>query len=92
VQFSDQPGIELLLNYLLYATSALNPVSAAILTEINLLGGNGIFIFTESLSDGRTFPLVSPWIPFTVIYLLATFVIMRLSVQAIRKAGVNPEA
>jgi hypothetical protein len=83
--FSDQPRAEMILQYLFYALSATNPVTAGVVTEITLQQHGSIWVFTQTLSDGTPYPVLSPWIPFIVVYLGATIALITASVRQIRQ-------
>ena len=58
---------------------------AGIVTEITLQQHGSIWIFTQTLSDGTPYPVLSPWIPFVVVYLGATVALIAASVRQIRQ-------
>ena len=82
---TDQPVFELLSVYLTYLLGATNPIATAVLTEIALLEHNAVFVFTQTLTDGTTYPLVSPWVLYTGFYALVTIVLILLSVRSVRR-------
>jgi len=75
--------------YLLFAVFALlacsNPIATAILSEVVLQQNGSAFYFTQTFPNGWSVPLPSPWIAYTVIYLLVALILMRLSVVAVRR-------
>lgn len=62
-----------------------NPISTAVFTEVILLDKGSAFYFTQTLVDGTNLPLVSPWVVYTVIYLLGSLVLVLLTVRAVRR-------
>ncbi|MGF1505160.1 MAG: ABC transporter permease [Anaerolineae bacterium] len=86
---SDQVGLEALMIYGTYLLAATNPIATAVLTEVNILNNGGIFVLTQSLSNGTNVPLVQPWIPYTLFMAFVTVVMVRLSVRAIRRASLE---
>jgi ABC-type transport system involved in multi-copper enzyme maturation permease subunit len=81
----NRPALEAILVYLFGFVTATNPISTAIVTETTLLQRGTVFTFTETLSNGASIPLVSPWIVYTVFYLLITLVLVVLAVRQVRQ-------
>lgn len=65
--------------------SSTNPIAAAVMTEVMLQEQGTVFIFTETLSNGTNLPLISPWILYTVFFLLGSLVLVVLTVRAVRR-------
>lgn len=65
--------------------ASTNPISTAVLTEVVLLEKSSAFYFTQSLAGGVMLPLVSPWVVYTVLYLLGSLVLVLLTVRAVRR-------
>jgi ABC-2 type transport system permease protein len=63
---------------------SLNPAATAVLTQYILLNQRTVGVFSYTLSGGDKVTLISPWIPFTVIYLLLTVVFFVLAVRRVR--------
>jgi len=82
---TNQPGLELALTYLVQLASATNPIAAAIQTEIALQNHNTLFFFTDTLSNRTSYPSISPWIVYTVIFAIATIVLLWASVRQVHK-------
>jgi ABC-type transport system involved in multi-copper enzyme maturation permease subunit len=65
---------------------SLNPVTAALATQTLLVDQREIGFWTATLSsDGSTIPMISPWISFTIIYLMASAVMVVLAVRRMRR-------
>jgi ABC-2 type transport system permease protein len=64
---------------------SLNPAATAVLTQYILLNQRTVGVFSYTLSGGDKVTLISPWIPFTVIYLLLTVVFFVLAVRRVRR-------
>lgn len=79
------PLIEAALIYGFGILVALNPIAAAIATEIILVEEQSAFYFTTTLSNGLSLPLVSPWIVYVLAYLLLSLALVFLSVRVIRR-------
>ncbi len=79
-------------DFLLFVVFAVlactNPIATAILSEVVLQQHGAAFFFTQTFPNGWSIILPSPWIAYTVIYLLVTIVLVRLSVRAVRRVDV----
>jgi ABC-2 type transport system permease protein len=62
-----------------------NPAATALLTQYILLNQRTIGTFSYTLAGGDRVTLISPWIPFTVLYLILTIVFFLLSVRRARR-------
>ncbi len=81
----NQPLLEAVLLYLSMALVATNPIATAVVTESVLQQYASAFYYTQALSNGVLLPMVSPWVLFTAFYLLATIVLVALTVRAVRR-------
>jgi len=61
-----------------------NPPATALLTQYILLNQRTIGTFSYTLAGGDKVTLISPWIPFTALYLILTVVFFLLSVRRAR--------
>lgn len=77
--------IEAILIYVNDFLTSLNPIATALATQQLLIQQRGIGFWTDTLRDGTTIPRVSPWITFTIIYLVVSTVLVVLSIQRTRK-------
>jgi ABC-type transport system involved in multi-copper enzyme maturation permease subunit len=82
---ADLSGAELALLYVFGAILSLNPAATALLTQYILLNQRTTGVFEYTLGNGETVTLISPWIPFTIAYLLLTVVFFALAVRQTRK-------
>ncbi len=78
--WQSMPG-EVVLLYVIGAVLCTNPAATALLTQYVLLNEHTLGTFSYTLSSGQTIPLISPWIPFTVLYLALTVVFFVLAVR-----------
>jgi hypothetical protein len=79
-------GLDAAITYLSLLLVSLNPILAAALTEQYLITEHtALFFTTTSYTGGHTLPMVSPWIPFSIIYLLATILLYVLTVRRVRR-------
>ncbi len=86
---TNSPVVETLLRYAEHLLISINPVSTALVTQSNLINRQEIGFWSETLaSDGSFIPMVSPWILFTIIYLIAAAVLIVLSVRRMRQVEV----
>jgi ABC-type transport system involved in multi-copper enzyme maturation permease subunit len=74
--------------YLLLFIYSTNPLMTAFLTRDFLLNNQAVGIFQQPLittSGSYTLTLVSPWIIFTVLYLIVSLVLIILTVRRVRR-------
>jgi ABC-2 type transport system permease protein len=87
--YSISPGMEALLVYINDFLTSLNPIVTALNTQQLLINRQVLGFWTDTLaSNGSTIPRVSPWITFTIIYLVAATILVVLSIQRMRKTEV----
>lgn len=77
--------VEAIIVYVNDFLTSLNPIATALATQQLLIQQRGIGFWTDTLRDGTTIPRVSPWITFTIIYLVVSTVLIVLSIQRTRK-------
>lgn len=83
---SASPVIEAGLIYLGQILVSINPIATALISQQLLVDRQEIGFWTATLaSDGSTIPLVSPWISFTIIYLVVSTILVVLAVRRMRK-------
>ena len=80
----QSPQAEVILLYALGFVLSTNPAATALLTQYILLDQRTIGTFSYTLSGGQTVTLISPWIPFTILYLVLTVVFFILSVRRVQ--------
>lgn len=68
-----------------YTFIAINPLAAAISTELMILEEQNSFFMTLPLSNGWNFPIVGPWIIYTVFYIAASLLLLWLSIRLVRR-------
>jgi ABC-2 type transport system permease protein len=81
----NQPTLEAIALIGFGLIACTNPLATAVLTDIVLQQKGTLFIFTQTLSNGVSVPLPSPWIVFTIIYVLLAVLLVRLSVANVRR-------
>jgi ABC-2 type transport system permease protein len=83
---TTSPVIEAILIYIGAALVSINPISTGIFTQELLVNRQEIGFWTATLaSDGSTIPLVSPWISFTITYLVISTILIVLAIRQMRK-------
>jgi hypothetical protein len=85
---SISPVLEAFTKYAADFLDSLNPIRTALVSQQLLIDRQVFGFWTDTLSNGSTIPRVSPWITFTLIYLVAATVLLVLSIQRIRKTEV----
>lgn len=68
-----------------YILVILNPMSAAVASEIMLISEQELFFMNLPIGNGIQYPIVSPWIPYTVIALVLGILLVRLTVIFVRR-------
>jgi ABC-2 type transport system permease protein len=83
---TTSPFIETVLIYIDDFLVSLNPIATALQTQELLINQQVVGFWTDTLaSNGSTIPRVSPWITFTIIYLVVAAILVVLSIQRMRK-------
>ena len=71
------------LMYGLGAALTTNPAATALLTQYILINQRSAGLFHYTLDSGNTMLLISPWIPFIVLYLVLTLIFYVLAVRRV---------
>jgi len=79
------PVIETILVYLDDLFVSINPIATALVTRQLLIDQKGIGFWTYTLSTGSTIQRVSPWVSFTIIYLVASTILVVMAIRRMRK-------
>jgi hypothetical protein len=82
------PVVETILVYLDDLFISVNPIATALVTRQLLIDQKGIGFWTYTLSNGSTIQRVSPWVSFTIIYLVASTLLVVLAIRRMRKVEV----
>ncbi|MCL4268163.1 MAG: ABC transporter permease subunit [Anaerolineales bacterium] len=85
--YSSSAGSELLealVTILLWILVSTNPLLTAIISEVILVEDQSLF-FTSSVLSSQGLVLPSPWIIFLVIYIILTFLMIRLSIRFVAR-------
>lgn len=76
---------ETLRNIMLWLLISLSPLSAGIATLVALLDSQSVFTMTLSAGSGPPLILPSPWISYSVFYLLLGVMLIWLSIRAVKR-------
>jgi ABC-type transport system involved in multi-copper enzyme maturation permease subunit len=66
---------------------SLNPLATAVITELILIEEQSILYTLIPLANGDIFYFISPWISYTIFYLLFGLVLTWISMRLVRKVG-----
>lgn len=84
--FRGAPAVEALLIYLQQFVISLNPITAGLGTQTLLINQQTLGFWSQTLSsNGGSIPVASPWISFTILYLVISAVLITLSIRQIRR-------
>ena len=64
---------------------SITPLATIIATEILLLDQHSIFLAKITLPNQATVTLISPWIPYVMIYICSTIFILWLSIRTVKR-------
>ncbi len=70
---------------ILWLFVSTNPLLAAIISEVILVDEQSLFMTTQSPFGGLSIHLPSPWIPFTLIFLSLTFLMISITTHRVRQ-------
>ena len=77
--------LEILLFSFGYILVSLNPLATIIASEIMLVENQNLFYTTLPMSNGGNFPILAPWITYTLFYGLLSLVFIWLSIRLVRR-------
>lgn len=78
----NAPLLEAILRYLSLLVSSVNPITTALTTQSLLIDRQAIGFWMDTLrSDGSTIPMVSPWVLYTIIYLVVSALLVVFAVR-----------
>ena len=69
-------------SWILFST---NPFFAATMSEVILVDEQSLFLTTNNVIGSTTFPLPSPWIIYTIFYILLTALLIGLSIYFVKR-------
>ncbi len=77
--------VQAIMNYALYLTAGLSPITAAIFTEIALEEESTVWFFWHSVGSGHRILVPSAWIVYAVFYLTLALVLLLVTVLRVRR-------
>ena len=84
---NTSPVLEASLRYMQQILTSLNPVFTALESQQFIANQQGVGFTQVALrSNGANIPIVSPWISFTIIYLVISAVLLVMTIREMRKA------
>lgn len=60
---------------------SVNPIATAIVSEVILLQEHSAVYYQLPISNGALYPILSPWISYSALYLLVSLILVRLGVR-----------
>ncbi len=69
----------------LWSLVCLNPAATAVASEVILVNSHSVWGFSQTVGPSTTIWLVSPWMPYSLIYLLLSVLLFVLAVQRVRR-------
>jgi hypothetical protein len=83
---ANSPVLETILIYVGLLLTSLNPIATGLYTQYMLTQKQQLGFVTVTLnSNGSLIPLVSPWVSFTIIYLITSAILIALSIRRVRR-------
>ncbi len=83
--FSGAPVIEAALMYVGAFLTSINPITTLVASQQLVIDRNVLGFWSATLnSSGTQIPMVSPWISFTILYLVISAVLITLAVRRMR--------
>ncbi|HVN52849.1 MAG TPA: ABC transporter permease subunit [Anaerolineaceae bacterium] len=79
------PGTEQALLLLGWSLVSIHPIATAVASEALLLDQHTLFSYQQTLRNGASVTLISPWIPYTIINLLFSAVLIYFAIRFVRR-------
>jgi ABC-2 type transport system permease protein len=81
----NSPVLETILIYIGLILTSLNPITTGLYSQYMLIEYRELgYVVITLNSDGSQIPLISPWISFTIIYLVLSVILILLTVRRMR--------
>jgi len=77
--------VEIVIIVIGYAFVVINPLATALSTELMILEKQNAFFITLPLNNGWNFPILGPWIIYTLLYVLASLILVWISIRFVRR-------
>ena len=78
---ANSPVVEAVIAYVQLFLASMNPVSTALTTQELLVTRQVVGYWTQTLSDGSTIPMVSPWITYSILYLTTASILVVVTIR-----------
>ncbi len=78
---ANSPVVEAVIAYVQLFLASMNPVSTALTTQELLVTRQVVGFWTQTLSDGSTIPMVSPWITYSILYLTTASILVVVTIR-----------
>ena len=78
---ANSPVVEAVIAYVQLFLASMNPVATALTTQELLITRQVVGFWTQTLSDGSTIPMVSPWITYTILYLTTASILVVVTIR-----------
>lgn len=87
LQYNDWQVVflQILLLSIGYLLVSLNPLSTIIASEVMFINQQSVFYTTIPLSNGWNFPIIAPWVFYSVFYLIFSLLLIWLSIRAVHR-------
>jgi ABC-type transport system involved in multi-copper enzyme maturation permease subunit len=77
--------IEVVIIFIGWVLVSLNPISAAIASEVMLIEEQTLLYSMYHIAGSVDIPLISPWIPFSIFYILVSIIFYLLSILLVNR-------
>ncbi|HSD83231.1 MAG TPA: ABC transporter permease [Anaerolineae bacterium] len=90
VYMSSRTGVssidaEITRNFILWLLISISPISAGVATLALLLDNKTMWTMNLTLSNGTSVSYPSPWIAYTIVYLVLSIILIAASIRAVRR-------
>ena len=82
---TPSPVLQSVVIYSLGFLVCLNPLATGLFTVMYLTNDHTTFYVTQTLSNGTTLPLISPWLPYVLICLFSSFILILITIQLVKR-------
>ena len=64
---------------------SINPIATAVLAEVLFIQEQALFTYSFPVVEGQTFSIISPWISYSIYYLIISILLIWLSIRLVRR-------
>lgn len=79
------PTLQAVVIYSLGLLVCLNPLATGLFTVMYLTNDHSTLFVSQTLSNGTTLPLISPWLPYVLICLFSSFLLIAITIQLVKR-------